>query len=183
MSDMNSLMQKLAVSKQIMNRHDDMSRGQVRENARVNIPQEYQEPTYNIPSQPQQVSAPVLNEQRIMSSNLPDEIKRLMIENPIAKPDSYSPTLSNDVIEGAAKLIQSQSGQSKKQNNQTTVIDESFKTMLRNLVRDTVRDVIKEELGQIKDVITESKPSNETMKLSIGKHVFEGKITTVKKLK
>ena len=42
---------------------------------------------------------------------------------------------------------------------------------------------IKEELGQIKDVITESKPSNETMKLSIGKHVFEGKITTVKKLK
>ena len=69
MSDMNSLMQKLAVSKQIMNRHDDMSRGQVRENARVNIPQEYQEPTYNIPSQPQQVSAPVLNEQRIMSSN------------------------------------------------------------------------------------------------------------------
>jgi len=183
MSDMNSLMQKLAVSKQIMNRHDDMVRGQVRENTRVNIPQEYQEPIYNIPSQPQQVSAPVLNEQKIMSSNLPEEIKRLMIENPIAKPDSYSATLPNDVIEGAAKLIQNQSGQPKKQNSQTTVIDENFKTMLRNLVRDTVRDVIKEELGQIKEVITESKPSNETMKLSIGKHIFEGKITNVKKLK
>lgn len=183
MSDMNSLMQKLAVSKQIMERHDNMGRGQVRENSRVNIPQEYQEPTYNIPSQPQQVSAPVLNEQRIMSSNLPEEIKKLMLENPIVQPDSYSPKLSNEIIEGAAKLIQNQTGQPKKQTNQTTVIDESFKTMLRNLVRDTVRDVIKEELGQVKDIITESKPSNETMKLSIGKHIFEGKITNVKKLK
>jgi hypothetical protein len=130
------------------------------------------------------VSAPQINEQKIMSSNLPDEIKRLMIENPIAKPDSYSATLPNEVIEGAAKLIQNQSGvQPKKQSSQSQIVDESFKTMIRNLVRDTVRDVIKEEFGDIKGMISESKATNETMKLSVGKHIFEGKITSIKKLK
>jgi hypothetical protein len=55
--------------------------------------------------------------------------------------------------------------------------------MIRNLVRDTVRDVIKEEFGDIKGMISESKSTNETMKLSVGKHIFEGKITSIKKLK
>jgi hypothetical protein len=173
-NDMNSLMQKLAVSKQIMERHDNMGRGEVKQSPKINIPSEYQEPVYNIPAQAQ-VSAPQINEQKIMSSNLPDEIKRLMIENPIAKPDSYSATLPNEVIEGAAKLIQNQSG--------VQIVDESFKTMIRNLVRDTVRDVIKEEFGDIKGMISESKSTNETMKLSVGKHIFEGKITSIKKLK
>ena len=176
-------MQKLAVSKQIMERHDNMGRGEVKQSPKINIPSEYQEPVYNIPAQAQ-VSAPQINEQKIMSSNLPDEIKRLMIENPIAKPDSYSATLPNEVIEGAAKLIQNQSGvQPKKQSSQSSVVDESFKTMIRNLVRDTVRDVIKEEFGDIKGMISESKSTNETMKLSVGKHIFEGKITSIKKLK
>jgi hypothetical protein len=182
-NDMNSLMQKLAVSKQIMERHDNMGRGEVKQSPKINIPSEYQEPVYNIPAQAQ-VSAPQINEQKIMSSNLPDEIKRLMIENPIAKPDSYSATLPNEVIEGAAKLIQNQSGvQPKKQSSQSQIVDESFKTMIRNLVRDTVRDVIKEEFGDIKGMISESKATNETMKLSVGKHIFEGKITSIKKLK
>ncbi len=176
-------MQKLAVSKQIMERHDNMGRGEVKQSPKINIPSEYQEPVYNIPAQAQ-VSAPQINEQKIMSSNLPDEIKRLMIENPIAKPDSYSATLPNEVIEGAAKLIQNQSGvQPKKQSSQSQIVDESFKTMIRNLVRDTVRDVIKEEFGDIKGMISESKSTNETMKLSVGKHIFEGKITSIKKLK
>lgn len=176
-------MQKLAVSKQIMERHDNMGRGEVKQSPKINIPSEYQEPVYNIPAQAQ-VSAPQINEQKIMSSNLPDEIKRLMIENPIAKPDSYSATLPNEVIEGAAKLIQNQSGvQPKKQSSQSPIVDESFKTMVRNLVRDTVRDVIKEEFGDIKGMISESKATNETMKLSVGKHIFEGKITSIKKLK
>jgi hypothetical protein len=182
-NDMNSLMQKLAVSKQIMERHDNMGRGEVKQSPKINIPSEYQEPVYNIPAQAQ-VSAPQINEQKIMSSNLPDEIKRLMIENPIAKPDSYSATLPNEVIDGAAKLIQNQSGvQPKKQSSQSQIVDESFKTMIRNLVRDTVRDVIKEEFGDIKGMISESKSTNETMKLSVGKHIFEGKITSIKKLK
>jgi len=176
-------MQKLAVSKKIMERHDNMGRSDVKQTPKINIPSEYQEPVYNIPSQPQ-VSTPQINEQRIMSSNLPDEIKRLMIENPIAKPDSYSATLPNEVIEGAAKLIQRQtSTKPKKQTSKSPIIYESFKTMNRNLVRDTVRDVIKEEFGDIKGMISESKATNETMKLSVGKHIFEGKITSIKKLK
>ncbi len=182
-NNMNSLMQKMAVSKKIMERHDNMGRGEVRQTSNIKTHSEYGEPTYNIPAQPH-VSAPQINEQKIMSSNLPDEIKRLMIENPIATPDSYSATLPNEVIEGAAKLIQSQSGaQPKKQLSQSPIIDESFKTMIRNLVRDTVRDVIKEEFGDIKGMISESKSTNETMKLSVGKHIFEGKITSIKKLK
>lgn len=182
-NDMNSLMQKLAVSKKIMEKHDTIGRGEVRQTSNINRPSEYQEPVYNIPAQTQ-VSAPQINEQKIMSSNLPEEIKRLMIENPIAKPDSYSATLPNEVIEGAAKLIQSQSGiPAKKQTTQSPIVDENFKNMIRNLVRDTVRDVIKEEFSDLKSVISESKTTNETMKLSVGKHIFEGKITSIKKLK
>ena len=41
-----------------------------------------------------------VNEQSIMNSNLPDEIKKLMIENPIQQPNQNNQVISQDIIEG-----------------------------------------------------------------------------------
>jgi hypothetical protein len=55
--------------------------------------------------------------------------------------------------------------------------------MIRDVVRDTVRDVVREEL-QNSGMITESEnKTNEVLSLRVGKHVFEGKVLKIKKLK
>jgi hypothetical protein len=55
--------------------------------------------------------------------------------------------------------------------------------MIRDVVRDTVRDVVREEL-QNSGMLTESGvKTNESLQLKVGKHVFEGKVTKIKKVK
>ena len=114
-------MQKLMISKQIMDRHDTMGRGQNgsgNHNTPISestVPQSYNETpipaTYNIPQeflqttqsvQPKQVP---ITEDRIKNSKLPDSIKKLMMEHPIQQPQSYQPTISNEIIEKAARLM------------------------------------------------------------------------------
>jgi len=112
---MSDLMQKLAISKKIMDAHSGINRGSVATNpvlenfdtpnASYNIPQEYmgevaqERPNFD-PTQP-------LEESRIKNSKLPDEIKRLMIEQPIVQPSSMNggSVISNDIIEGAQRLM------------------------------------------------------------------------------
>jgi aspartyl/asparaginyl-tRNA synthetase len=114
---MNDLMQKLMVSKQIMDRHNEMDNGispkkstqqqLVREynetpvNASYNIPEEY----LSAASQTPKVSPAVMTEDRIKNSKLPDSIKRLMMEHPIQQAQQYQTTISDDIIEKAARLM------------------------------------------------------------------------------
>ena len=187
-------MQKLAMSKQIMDRHKEMPRGQsagmpnmISEsipNAKYNIPQEMVSESVQKPVQmpPQQ-----MDESRILNSKLPEHIKKLMIENPIQQPSFGlgGPVLSNEIIEGAAKLMGvnpkqqqtqvSESAQSQYSNN-------DLKQMIRDVVRDTVRDVVKEELQKV-GMISEGQTTNESLQLRIGSHIFEGKVTKMKKIK
>jgi hypothetical protein len=123
MNSESELLQKLMVSKKIMEKHNDMGRGQARninmgndfsspmvENyeapaARYNLPADLMEETRPV-SQPRQSNVPM--EDRIASSKLPDEIKRLMMEHPIQQPSmgmSTDTVLSNDLIEKAARLM------------------------------------------------------------------------------
>jgi len=191
---MSDLMQKLAMSKQIMDRHKEMPRGQsagmpnmISEsipNAKYNIPQEMVSESVQKPVQmpPQQ-----MDESRILNSKLPEHIKKLMIENPIQQPSFGlgGPVLSDEIIEGAAKLMGvnpkqqqpqvSESAQSQYSNN-------DLKQMIRDVVRDTVRDVVKEELQKV-GMISEGQTTNESLQLRIGSHIFEGKVTKMKKIK
>jgi hypothetical protein len=41
----------------------------------------------------------------VLNSKLPDEIKKLMIENPIVQPQMNGPTLSDELLDGAARLM------------------------------------------------------------------------------
>jgi hypothetical protein len=120
------LMQKLALSKAIMDKSDKIkgpSQGGLPQNmveqfdvpqARYNIPEGIMEsnqqpsylsqPTYySNPTKPLQ--APTIDS--IKNSKLPDEIKRLMIEHPIAQPQQQSNTsiLSDELIQKASRLM------------------------------------------------------------------------------
>lgn len=194
---MNDLMQKLAISKKIMDKHNQTPRGQ----GSVNIPMnEEVNANYNIPQemvqQPitQNITIPKpINENAVLNSKLPDEIKRLMIENPIVQPQMTGPSLSDELIEGAARLMNINSvpqtgplqneGNTISTNTSSLPNNNDLKQMIRNVVRDTVRDVIREEL-QNSGLISEStQQTNETLSLRVGKHIFEGKVLKIKKIK
>ena len=195
---MSDLMQKLALSKKIMDKHNQTPRGQASGslpmnesiNATYNIPQEMvnQQPQQPVIQQSVTMNQPV-SQEAIKNSKLPDEIKNLMMENPIAQPQMGGPVLSNDIIEGAARLMGqnrdytpiSESKPNIPQN--TTTNNSDLKQMIRDVVRDTVRDVVKEEL-QNAGLISESiQKTNETLSLRVGKHVFEGKVLKIRKVK
>ena len=191
MNSENELIQKLMISKKIMDIHNKTPRGQVSE-MNVNIPEveEYNAPpsSYNIPedilsevnhSKPQiKNTQEVPTQERILSSKLPDEIKRLMIEHPIAQP----PTLSNDLIEKASRLMNTNAAGdvTKIQSKVTQKPDYSSIDLnqIRNIVKETVEDVLREN-GLL---IESTSKSNETITFKVGKHIFEGKVTKIKKI-
>ena len=105
MMNEDSLMQKLVASKKIMDIHNGTPRGQARnismpevENfnapeAKYNIPPDLLMSEQAVVQQKSTQSGPPTKD-RIMSSKLPDEIKRLMIEHPIAQPSGVGNTSS-----------------------------------------------------------------------------------------
>lgn len=179
---MNDLMQKLAISKKIMDKHNEVPRGQ--QSPGLSQVNENVNASYNIPEEMLTSEKPVTNnttnESAIMNSKLPDEIKKLMIENPIVQPQMSGPSLSNELIEGATRLMNSE-----KSDNNSKVLNESndLKQMIRDVVRDTVRDVVREELKSNGLISESSKNVSETLSLRVGKHIFEGKVLKIKKTK
>ena len=190
-------MSKLALSKKIMDKHNEIPRAGADNVVRNSSPQvESFNPvssTYNIPQEfvneeiKSTLKDGVPTQDRIINSKLPDEIKKLMIENPIEKPNvpgMGGSFLSEEVIQGAQKLMgTNQKQQSQPQTQNFSGVDmNSLKQMIRDTVRDTVRDVVREELSK-SGMLTESESkSNDSLQMRVGKHVFEGKITKIKKV-
>jgi len=184
------------VSKAIMEKHKQMPRAG--EGTRViNTPmvENYDAPqaTYNLPQEmvqeasvPQQQSRQPMTQDRIMSSKLPDEIKQLMIEHPIAQPNSMGgPTLSNDLIDKAARLMNTDpSGKqigTPVQRQQRQVVTES--TVDNSSLRAMLKEVVKEVLTENGILSESTQKTNETFSFKVGKHLFEGNVTKIKKLK
>ena len=189
---------KLMVSKQIMDRHNEIPRsgsnggigGGISESrvetpqiyspepvqANYNIPSEYMETRTSVPAKP-----PVMTEDRIKSSKLPDAIKDLMLKHPIKQPESYNPTLSNDIIEKAARLMGENKTitQTSNKSNQTYPQKQSSNSDLKNIVREVLEEILTEH-----GIISESEQkTDEIFQFKVGKHLFEGKVTKIKKLK
>lgn len=197
------LMQRLAVSKKIMEKTEQIKRGDVINvnptvqnfepvNGSYNLPEELlnenTEKSYHDPTRP-------LEQDRIMNSKLPDEIKRLMIEQPIVQPSSMTggSTLSNEVIEGATRLMKKEGLTEQKQTPKkqetirTTEQPSNFnlseiKNMIRDTVRDTVRDVVREELKDAGMLVESTINTNETIQFKVGNTLFVGKVTKIKNL-
>ena len=187
----NDLMQKLVKSKAIMDKHNTMGRGNasgmpLMEGMNMDVPNA----RYNIPDDilsENERTAPVMpmrtpetpSTDAIKKSKLPDEIKRIMIEHPIAQaaPQSSRNLLSDSMIEKASQLMGNKPKQTVTEQQQSNApIDAEY---IRKIVKETVKSTIK-EMG----LITEStEKSDEFFQFRVGSHVFEGKIQKIKKIK
>jgi len=196
------LMQRLAVSKKIMDKHSEIKRGDSRPSSPIvedyqpinsiyNIPQEFisenKTETFD--------SSGYLDKNRILNSKLPDEIKRLMIEQPIVQPNTMSggASISNEIIEGAQRLMKKEKiselpqTQKPKQNiteakNNSNINLSEIKNIIRDVVRDTVRDVVKEQLKESGLMVESTTNTNEVIQFKVGDTLFIGRITKVKKI-
>jgi hypothetical protein len=152
-----------------------------------NIPQEYMTEQKQV--QPQQQSQLPVKD-KILNSRLPDEIKRLMIEHPIDQPNTMAgPTLSNDLIEAAARLMKTDAAGGTPPQTQQRTQQPQYQTpnmsggidysLLKSIIRDTITEVLTE-----KGLVAESSSkTKEQISFRVGQHVFEGFVTKIKKMK
>ena len=123
---------------------------------------------------------------RILSSKLPDSIKQLMMEHPIVQPDnplSGGAGISNELAEKAARLMnlkgKSNEQQSTQQRPQQQPSQIPATSDLKSMIQEAVREVLSEN-----GLITESvSKTNDVFSFRVGSHVFEGKVTKIKKVK
>ena len=192
------LLNKLMISKKIMEKHNTMSRGSSQDisgvsniqvedyqpvNAKYNLPEDVVMES-SLPKAPQQTQP--MTKDRIMGSKLPDEIKQLMLEHPIEQPNmGSSSAISNELVEKAARLMNTKANGDpinenvgkRKQPTQTT--QSSFNpNELRDIIRETVEDVLKEN-GLL---VESTSRADEVFKFRVGNHLFEGKVTKIKKI-
>jgi hypothetical protein len=204
MNSEDELLQRLVISKKIMEKHNDMGRGQARdvnmggESYSSPVVEDYQAPAakYNLPQefmQDQQMSSRPVNsnvplQDRIAGSKLPDEIKKLMMEHPIQQPNmgvASGTVLSDDLVERASRLMGSnpkgeqvaESSVRRQPTQQTQSVGVSADE-IRSIIRETVKEVLHEN-GLL--VESETK-SSDVFKFRVGQHLFEGKVVKVKKI-
>lgn len=151
-----------------------------------------------IPNAPQPTNQrPVgqnITEDRIKNSKLPENIKQLMIENPIPTVD-YTNDLPAGFIDEVAKKMEEQSkfgagAQQVKQPQQIqrqqsttpqqTLNEDTLKNLIRETIKESVQEIVSEELKKL----TEGTLSiEENLQIRVGDSMFIGKITDVRKAK
>jgi len=136
------------------------------------------------------LTRPTITEDKISKSNLPDAIKKLMIDHPIPEV-SFGGGIPDSLIEGAAEKMKklsgikptSQSFSNQKINTPKPKTQKITQSSLKNLVRETIKESLDELIDdRISQRIVESNGLNESIKLVVGNTIFEGKILTTKKI-
>lgn len=196
MNTENDLIQRLMVSKKIMERHDQMERGKTPQtsfntpmledyqpvNAKYNLPNDILQ-EQQIQSRPQQQNATITAD-KIANSKLPDEIKKLMMEHPIEKPNMgmNGPTLSNELVDKAARLmsVDASGKQISDIPKRKNLVQES--TNNNESLKEIIREVIEDVLHENGLLIESETKSNDIFKFRVGDHIFEGKVTKIKKV-
>jgi hypothetical protein len=160
--------------------------------AKYNIPQEFlqETPQSNQPylsELPRVNTKPVGNPtvDAIKNSKLPDEIKRLMMEHPISQPQQPEATLSNNLIERASRLMKEkdsgyvpESAKPKQVQQQT----QSNGSIDYKLIKKMINEAVNEALQENGLLVESTENSKEVFSFKVGKHIFEGKVTKIKKL-
>jgi len=193
MTNENDLIQKLMMSKAIMDKHNNTPRTGNNLNMTNSTVEDYAAPQakYNLPQEFMQESVtqsvPVnqqpITKDRVMSSKLPDEIKRLMIEHPINQPNSMTgPSLSSDLIDKAARLMNLDAKGTPKGTQPNRMVEQSAPTQDLSTLKELLREVVEEVLQENGLIAESTQKSNEIFSFKVGKHIFEGKVTKIKKL-
>ena len=189
------LIQKLMISKKIMDKHKEMPRGQVSEgmiNTQSQTPNVESfapvQGTYNIPEE--YTSAPTsmsttkkeTSKESILKSKLPDNIKRLMLEHPINVPSQASPVLTDDLVEKASRLMKKENLIESKPTRNTNNLQKTqthSNDDLKSIIRETMEEILKENGLLIENV----SKTDDVFSFRVGSHIFEGKVTKIKKIK
>ena len=160
--------------------------------AKYNIPQEYlqETPQSNQPylsELPRVNTKPVGNPtvDAIKNSKLPDEIKRLMMEHPISQPQQPEATLSNDLIEKASRLMKPKDSgyvPESAKPKQVQQQPQSNSSIDYKLLQKMINEAVNKALQENGLIMESTEKSNEIFSFKVGKHVFEGKVTKIKKL-
>ena len=184
--------------------------------ATYNIPEEITNspssapPTTAVPKPVNMKPHAGLNEERINKSNLPPEIKKLMIENPIQDPAGTGAVLSNDFIDKVSEKMNSdefsvdqmrstsnnsvspppppQSGnytppKRKVENSPIPSINENFNTGLDyNSLKEVIKECVQEVITE-NGINIEENNINENLQLRVGNKIFLGNIKKVKTVK
>ena len=202
---MDRLLEKLALSKAIMDKADGIKSSNSMNgglpptslqqfdvpNAKYNIPSEFLQegPSQQTPylsSAPRENTKPVGNPtvDAIKNSKLPDEIKRLMMEHPIGQPQQQPTTISNELIEKASRLMKDNSNNyipdsaKPKQTQPTPSVGNIDYNVIQKMITEAVNNALREN-GLLME---SSEKSNELFTFKVGKHVFEGKVNKIKKM-
>jgi hypothetical protein len=154
-------------------------------NASYNIPQDMLMSEQAVVQKQTPSSVPQTKD-KILNSKLPDEIKKLMIEHPIAQPAGMSgPSISDELVNKASRLMkenlfsEENNIPQKQPQRQTQPQNAPSNTDLKKLVKEAVREILSES-----GLMTEStSKSNDQFSFRVGQHIFEGKISKIKKLK
>lgn len=185
------LIKRLVNAKKVMNKVDggDFKKGNIDPTALQHNPDQM------VPNAPKQnvrnVASNVVNEDKIMNSKLPDNIKQAMINNPIPTVDniSLSDNLDLSIVEGAKKLMEKE-GLSSGVTEQPTISNQPTNNVVGGDLKSIIKETIKETLEEIVDrklelILSASKTAsiNETLVLKVGDSIFKGKITGVNKAK
>jgi hypothetical protein len=195
----NDLLNKLALSKKIMDIHNKTPRNQSigSENYDTEV-KEFTPPqsTYNIPQEfmsESKVQAPQYtnSKDKILASKLPDEIKKLMMEHPIHQPNQNptSSILSNELVEKATRLMNNNVANNVNPYTQNKPIQENLRSqnttsnLDKSMLKDLIRETIEEVLGENGLLVESTSKSNDMFQFRVGSHIFEGKVTRIKKVK
>lgn len=179
------LLSKLVNAKKIMNKVDsgNFARGNVNINDSINE-------NYDINNTPNfendlnyssvnTVSKPIVNEDKIKQSKLPDAIKQIMIDKPIQQIKLEDSNVS--LFENARKIIEKNG--LKKESKSTVKQHSESKLDTKNLailIENIVRKVMDEKFNELKNN-HDSLAINENLALKVGDSIFTGTITKVKK--
>lgn len=198
---MDDLMQKLMKSKAIMDATNNVSRNKNSGLPPSEMLENFDAPPakYNIPAeflQEQPSSAPLLSSvprentkpvgvptiDAIKNSKLPDEIKRLMIEHPIAQPQQPQMSISNELIEKASRLMKKQDSNYIPESAKEKVTQPQTSSIDYDLIQEMIEEAVNKALRKNNLLIESTEKTNEQFSFRVGKHVFEGKVTKVKKI-
>lgn len=183
-----SLAEKLVNSRKIMNKVDngDFVKGNIDKTKIISENNEMTEtPTNHIQTRQMTDQAPT--REKIMSSKLPDSIKKAMMENPIPK-ISLNDSLDMRLTEKAKKLMEKEGmvSQSSKGNTNMVISDGDLERrmtpIIENVVRKTIGEILDKKIEQLLS-LQQSMAINETLVLKVGDSIFKGKITDVRSVK
>lgn len=158
----------------------------------VNIPQTMVAESTNVTTPPPQVT-----KEKILNSNLPDDIKKVMMENPI-KQIQPQQGFSNDFINEVSKkmndpkysvnTMRSNSNVNVKptETNNTSISDPIPSLVNENLNKSDLKSLIKECLLEVlkeEELLVEKKDIKQNLQFRVGSKLFNGKITSIKDLR